>query len=207
MDNNAYANTGQQASKATPLASVAKLAPGGEARPAKELALSVAQSYPHVYVATTCLEANPGQTVRAFAEAIAHPGPALIVAYAPCALMGIEGGLSCSVEDSRAAVESGFVSLWRRKPGARLALDSGKKEPEGGWEAALERFLSHENRFLQLSRKDPQTARRLHKQLAAQNARRRRALLALQQLSEQEVLLAAEAEKEEEGAGQKAAQR
>jgi pyruvate-ferredoxin/flavodoxin oxidoreductase len=191
LDNGMYANTGGQASKATPLGAVAKLAPAGEARPSREMALEFAATYPHLYVATVCLEASPSQCVRAFAEAMAHKGPALIIAYTPCALQGIEGGMGCSLGDAKAAVDAGFVQLWRRAPGKRLALDSGKKEPEGGWEAALEAFLSHENRFGQLARKDPEAAARLHRQLAGQAARRRRMLSLLQQASEADAAEAA----------------
>jgi pyruvate-ferredoxin/flavodoxin oxidoreductase len=174
-------------------------------RPAKELALSIASTYSHAYVASCCLEAQPAQTVRAFAEAIAHPGPALIIAYAPCAMMGIEGGMACSQGDAKEAVEAGMVSLWRRQPGKRLAIDSGKKEPKEGWDAALEAHLAHENRFGMLMRKDPELGARLHRALADQAARRRRSLAALQQLTEQE--LEAAAAREAGGGGDKPAQR
>jgi pyruvate-ferredoxin/flavodoxin oxidoreductase len=39
-----------------------------------------------VYVASVCLEANYAQVMKAFAEAEAHKGVSLIVAYAPCVM-------------------------------------------------------------------------------------------------------------------------
>lgn len=39
-----------------------------------------------VYVASVCLEANYNQVMKAFAEAEAHKGVSLIVAYAPCVM-------------------------------------------------------------------------------------------------------------------------
>jgi pyruvate/2-oxoacid:ferredoxin oxidoreductase beta subunit len=53
------------------------------------------------------------QVMKAFAEAEAHKGVSLIVAYAPCVMQGISEGMSCSVNEARAAVEVGYWPLYR----------------------------------------------------------------------------------------------
>ncbi len=47
-------------------------------------------SYGHVYVARVAWGARDAQTVRAFAEAEAYPGPSLILAYSPCIAHGYD---------------------------------------------------------------------------------------------------------------------
>jgi hypothetical protein len=53
------------------------------------------------------------QVMKAFAEAEAHKGVSLIVAYAPCVMQGISDGMSCSVTEARTAVEVGYWPLYR----------------------------------------------------------------------------------------------
>ena len=83
-------------SKSTPLGAVVKFAAGGKARPKKELGIMTMEGYPDTYVASVCLEANYNQVVKAMTEAEAHPGVSLVIAYAPCALQGPDGGMSKS---------------------------------------------------------------------------------------------------------------
>ncbi|KIZ02108.1 putative pyruvate-flavodoxinoxidoreductase [Monoraphidium neglectum] len=173
LDTEEYSNTGGQKSKSTPLGAVVKFAAGGKARPKKELT-QMAMMYPDTYVASVCLEANYNQVVKAMTEAEAHPGVSLVVAYAPCALQGPEGGMSKSQTDARMAVETGYWPLFRYQPAphvaggngdggeaprAQLVLDSKKLKP------GLEEFLDRENRFTILTRKDPAAADELHHQL------------------------------------------
>jgi pyruvate/2-oxoacid:ferredoxin oxidoreductase beta subunit len=74
-------------SKATPLGAVVKFAAGGKQRGKKDLAMLAMETYGQdVYVASVCLEANYAQVMKAFAEAEAHKGVSLIVAYAPCVM-------------------------------------------------------------------------------------------------------------------------
>lgn len=74
-------------SKATPLGAVVKFAAGGKQRGKKDLAMLAVETYGQdVYVASVCLEANYAQVMKAFAEAEAHKGVSLIVAYAPCVM-------------------------------------------------------------------------------------------------------------------------
>jgi hypothetical protein len=48
-------------------------------------------------------------------EAEAHPGVSLVIAYAPCALQGPDGGMSKSQTDAKMAVDTGYWPLceWR----------------------------------------------------------------------------------------------
>ena len=82
LDTEVYSNTGGQASKATPLGAVAKFAAAGKRVARKDLALQ-AIAYGNVYVAQVAMGANPQQTLQAFREAEAYPGPSLILAYSP----------------------------------------------------------------------------------------------------------------------------
>ena len=89
LDTEVYSNTGGQASKATPRGAVAKFAAGGKATGKKDLGL-LADDYGNVYVAQVAMGANDIQTLKAFAEAEAHPGPSLILAYSHCIAHGID---------------------------------------------------------------------------------------------------------------------
>ncbi|EFN55341.1 hypothetical protein CHLNCDRAFT_134349 [Chlorella variabilis] len=163
LDTEEYSNTGGQKSKSSPLGSVLKFAAAGKNRPKKELGLMTMQGYPDVYVASISLEANYNQVVKAMSEAEAHKGPSLVIAYAPCAMHGISS-MSESQTDAKMAVDSGYWPLYRYKPGAteadgKLTLDSKKIK------GALEDFLKRENRFMVLTRKDPEAAGKLHHQM------------------------------------------
>ena len=74
LDTEVYSNTGGQMSKSTPLGAVAKFAAGGKHVAKKDLAMQ-AISYGNVYVARVAMGANPQQTLLAFREAEAYPGP------------------------------------------------------------------------------------------------------------------------------------
>merc|ERR1719424_402709 len=83
MDTEGYSNTGGQVSKATNLGAVQKFAPEGYRRAKKDLG-AIAMQYEDVYVASCSMGANYGQCVKAFVEADAYPGTALLLTYAPC---------------------------------------------------------------------------------------------------------------------------
>jgi pyruvate-ferredoxin/flavodoxin oxidoreductase len=73
LDTEVYSNTGGQASKATPLAAVAKFAAAGKRTPKKDLGM-MAVDYGNVYVAQIAMGANDSHTLKTFLEAEAHPG-------------------------------------------------------------------------------------------------------------------------------------
>jgi len=110
-----YSNTGCQASKATPLGSIAKFAAAGKRTGKKDLG-RMAMTYGYVYVASVSMGANKQQVLKAFKEAEAYKGPSLIIAYAPCINQGISKGMGKSMEEARLAVESGYWPLYRYNP-------------------------------------------------------------------------------------------
>jgi pyruvate-ferredoxin/flavodoxin oxidoreductase len=116
LDTEVYSNTGGQASKATPLGAVAKFAAAGKRVARKDLALQ-AIAYGNVYVAQVAMGANPQQTLQAFREAEAYPGPSLILAYCHCIAHGIDMQLGMKQQDL--AVASGYWPLFRYNPAMR----------------------------------------------------------------------------------------
>ena len=116
LDTEVYSNTGGQASKATPLGAIAKFASAGKRVARKDLALQ-AIAYGNVYVAQVAMGANPQQTLQAFREAEAYPGPALILAYCHCIAHGIDMRKGMKQQDL--AVASGYWPLFRYNPALR----------------------------------------------------------------------------------------
>jgi pyruvate-ferredoxin/flavodoxin oxidoreductase len=157
LDTQVYSNTGGQASKATPRGAVAKFAAGGKATPRKDVGL-IASAYGNVYVAQVALGSNDAQTLKAFLEADAWPGPSLVIAYSTCIAHGID--MSRSMSHQRDAVRSGFWPLWRYHPGGDphqrpFQLDS--RAPS----LPLREFAAAEARFAMLMRSEPEAAERL----------------------------------------------
>jgi pyruvate-ferredoxin/flavodoxin oxidoreductase len=116
LDTEVYSNTGGQASKATPLGAVAKFAAAGKRVARKDLALQ-AIAYGNVYVAQVAMGANPQQTLQAFREAEAYPGPSLILAYSHCIAHGIDMQFGMKQQDL--AVACGYWPLFRYNPTMR----------------------------------------------------------------------------------------
>ena len=139
LDTEVYSNTGGQQSKATPIGAAAKFAVAGKATGKKDLA-AMARSYGHVYVAQVAFGAKDAQTVKAFVEAEAHPGPSLIVAYSPCIAHGYD--LAHGLDQQKLAVECGYWPLYRFDPArvgrrragaaARLVGAEGRPRPLHG---------------------------------------------------------------------------
>jgi len=113
LDTEVYSNTGGQTSKATPRGAVAKFSAGGKPTAKKDLAL-LAMDYANVYVAHVAYGAKDVQTLHAFLEAEAHPGPSLIIAYSPCIAHGVD--LSNNHRQQDLAVRSGHWPLFRFDP-------------------------------------------------------------------------------------------
>ncbi len=160
MDTEVYSNTGGQASKATPLGSIAKFASSGKRTNKKDLGL-ISMSYGHIYVASVCLGANMNQMVKAFLEAEAYDGPSLIIAYSPCIAHGLDMGKS--IHEEKLAVESGYWNLYRYNPSL---AEEGKnpflyetKDPKGD----MMKFLLGESRYKTLTHQFPEVADNLLK--------------------------------------------
>ncbi len=117
FDTEVYSNTGGQASKATPIGSVAQFAATGKGVKKKDLA-AIAMSYGYVYVAQIAMGADRNQCIKAFNEAEAYNGPSLIIAYAPCINHGIKGGMGISQLEEDRAVKAGYwhlIPCWLKK--------------------------------------------------------------------------------------------
>ncbi|KAH3768038.1 pyruvate:ferredoxin oxidoreductase [Pelomyxa schiedti] len=172
LDTEVYSNTGGQKSKGSAKGSVSKFASGGHTQNKKDFG-SIIMSYENVYVAQVALYANPMQTIRAFLEADAYPGSAVVICYCPCIEHGIEGDW---VSQVKLAVASGYWPLYRYNPSLRaegknpLQLDSRAPTRE------VSEFIARENRFLRLTREHPETAALLHPQLVETTQRRFRTL-------------------------------
>ncbi|QJB55049.1 pyruvate:ferredoxin (flavodoxin) oxidoreductase [Pseudodesulfovibrio sp. zrk46] len=164
MDTEVYSNTGGQSSKATPLGSIAKFAAAGKGTGKKDLG-RIAMTYGYVYVASIAMGADKQQTMKAFKEAEAYPGPSLIICYAPCINQGIKKGMGKTQLEQKLAVDSGYWPLYRYNP--QLA-EEGKnpfqlesKAPDG----SLQEFLSGENRYAMLERFHPELSKAFREQI------------------------------------------
>jgi len=157
MDTEVYSNTGGQCSKATPAASVAKLAAAGKKLSKKDLGL-IAMSYGYIYVAQIAMGADMNQTIKAITEAERYNGPSLIIAYSPCISHGIKTGMGTSIMEERKAVEAGYWHLYRFNPDLRkegknpFILDS--KDPTNSFKD----FIHGEVRYSQLMNVFPDIA-------------------------------------------------
>lgn len=169
LDTEVYSNTGGQMSKATPLAAMAQFAAGGKRTPKKNIGMIMA-TYGSIYIAQVAFGANQAQTVKAFAEAEAYNGPALIIAYSTCIAQGIE--MSKSVEAMKKAVACGHWPLYRYNPTwekegkSPFVLDSG--EPT----ISFAEYAYNENRYRALRASDPELAAALMERAEADVKRR-----------------------------------
>ncbi|HTZ53112.1 MAG TPA: thiamine pyrophosphate-dependent enzyme, partial [Spirochaetia bacterium] len=169
LDTEVYSNTGGQMSKSTPVGAIAKFAAGGKPLGKKDLGM-MAMAYGSVYVARIAFGANRAQTIKAFNEADAYPGPSLIIAYAHCINHGLD--LRKGVSQQKLAVESGAWTLFRYNPSLKaegknpLQLDS--KEPT----ADIGEYMYNEIRFRALKAAGPERAAQLL-EVARRDARER----------------------------------
>ena len=158
LDTEVYSNTGGQCSKATQRSAVANFAAAGYAKCKKDLG-AIAITYRNIYVANTCLLADPNQALKAIIEAEEYEGPALIINYTPCINHGVKKGLGSTPNHCKDLLKAGYLILYRYdprrvaqgKPG--LQLDS--REPKYD----LAPLVKAENRFAALTDLYPQEAK------------------------------------------------
>ena len=162
-----YSNTGGQASKASNIGQVAQFAAAGKELKSKSLA-EMAMTYGYVYVAQVAMGSNQVQTLKAIAEAEAHKGPSLIIAYAPCEMHSIKGGMENCQKEMDKAVKCGYWNLFRFNPDAEKPFSLDSKAPAGGYQE----FLMNEARYSRLTREFPERAERLF-QASEENAKAR----------------------------------
>jgi pyruvate-ferredoxin/flavodoxin oxidoreductase len=158
LDTEVYSNTGGQMSKSTPRAAVAKFAAGGKRTAKKDLAM-LAMAYGSVYVARVAMGGSDMQTIKAFLEAEAYPGPSLILAFSHCIAHGYD--MVHGLEQQKLAVNSGYWPLLRFNP---TLAEQGKNPLQLDSRApslTVNKYMYNETRFSMLVRSDPETAARL----------------------------------------------
>ena len=169
MDTEVYSNTGGQMSKATPLGAVVQFAAGGKRTPKKNIGM-IMSTYGNVYIAQVNFGANPAQTLKAFIEADAYDGPALIIAYSVCIAHGMD--MSKGIEAMKKAVTSGYWPLYRYNPEleaqGKNPLVINSKDPS----TPFEEYAYRENRYKTLRSNNPEAAKELMKQAEADIKRR-----------------------------------
>lgn len=164
LDTEVYSNTGGQASKATPMAAIAKFASDGKQTARKDLALQ-AIAYGNVYVAQVAMGADPQQTLQAFREAENYNGPSIILAYSHCIAHGID--MTKGLDQQHLATETGYWPLFRFDPRMRtygqnpFRLDSNKPT------LPLTAYAYNEIRYKSLTKSHPEEAK--HLMMMAQN--------------------------------------
>lgn len=168
FDTEMDSDTGGQASKASNIGQVCRLAAAGRELKPKPLA-EMAMTYGYVYVAQVAMGADKGQTLKALTEAEAYPGPSLVIAYSPCELHAMKGGMQGCQREMDRAVKCGYWNLFRFDPSRereKLTLDS--REPSADYRD----FLMGEARFASLSQSDPARAEVLYRK-SEENAKAR----------------------------------
>ena len=161
FDTEVYSNTGGQASKASQIGQVAQFAAAGKSIAKKSLA-EIAMSYGYVYVAQVAMGANMNQTIKALTEAEAYHGPSIVIAYAPCEMHSIKGGMVNCQNEMKKAVECGYWNMFRYNP----ALKAEGKNPftidsKPGVREDYQKFLLNEARYSALTRSFPERAKEL----------------------------------------------
>ena len=158
LDTEVYSNTGGQMSKATPIGAVAKFAAGGKQTPKKDIAM-MAINYGRAYVAHIAMGGNDGQTMKAFLEADAYDGPALIIAYSHCIAHGYD--MVHGLDQQKAAVNSGHWPLFRYNP----TLAKENKNPfvldSRAPSIPLKDYIYNETRYTMLVNSNPEEAKKL----------------------------------------------
>lgn len=169
LDSEVYSNTGGQASKSSPRASVEKFSANGKITQKKDLG-AIFMANKNCYVASVSLGADVNQTIKALSEAEAYDGPSIVICYAPCINHGFD--MSQSNKHMKLCVECGYWNLYRfntshDKP---LIVDSAKPTKN------YIEFLNTETRFTSLKKVDEKRAEMLFNQ-SAHDADERRKLL------------------------------
>jgi pyruvate-ferredoxin/flavodoxin oxidoreductase len=106
-------------------------------------------TYGDVYVAQIALGADNPQTVKAFAEAAAYPGPSLILAYSHCIAHGID--MAQGMTHQRTAVDTGYWPLYRYDPRHDPPFQLDSRAPK----LPVHEFEVSETRFTSLGRTNP----------------------------------------------------
>ncbi len=169
LDTEVYSNTGGQQSKATPTGAAAKFAVAGKTGEKKDLGL-MAMAYGHVYVAQVAFGAKDVQTLKAFIEAEAYPGPSLIIAYSHCIAHGYD--MAFGIEHQKMAAESGYWPLYRYDPRRTEAGEPPLVVDSLAPKVDVAKLMASETRFQLTAQQDPERYRALVAQAQRQIRRR-----------------------------------
>jgi pyruvate-ferredoxin/flavodoxin oxidoreductase len=172
LDTEVYSNTGGQCSKSTPRSAVAKFAAGGKRAPKKDLGL-MAMTYGTIYVASVAMGAKDEHTLKAFLEAEAYNGPALIIAYSHCVAHGIN--MTTAMQNQKAAVNSGQWLLYRFNPERAARGENPLQLDSAAPRMPVSDYFQLENRFKMLNHSHPSAAMQLNA-IAQEDADARRRL-------------------------------
>jgi pyruvate-ferredoxin/flavodoxin oxidoreductase len=156
-----YSNTGGQCSKSTPLGAVAKFAAAGKRTPKKDLGL-ICMTYGTIYVASVALGAKDEHTVRAFLEAEAYDGPAIIIAYSHCIAHGIQ--MRSAMGNQKAAVDCGQWLLYRYDPRRTTRGENPLQLDSAAPRIKARAYFDLEGRFQMLARTNPEEAHKIFDQ-------------------------------------------
>ena len=162
FDTEMYSNTGGQSSKASNIGGVGQFSVSGKDVGKKNLA-EMMMTYGYVYVAQIALGANPVHAIKVIKEAEAYNGPSLIIAYSPCELHGIKGGMRQCQKTMKNAVKTGYWNLFSFNP----ELKSQGKNPftltSSAGDGSYRDFLNDETRYSKLVFENLQRAEYLFK--------------------------------------------
>ncbi len=160
FDTEVYSNTGGQASKASNIGQVAQFAAAGKSVAKKSLA-EIAMSYGYVYVAQIAMGANMNQTIKALTEAEAYHGPSIVIAYAPCEMHSIKGGMTNCQNEMKKAVDSGYWNMFRFNPALKAKGENPFTIDSKPATASYRDFIMNEARYSSLTRSFPERAEKL----------------------------------------------
>ena len=160
FDTEVYSNTGGQASKASNIGQVAQFAAAGKSVAKKSLA-EIAMSYGYVYVAQIAMGANMNQTIKALTEAEAYHGPSIVIAYAPCEMHSIKGGMTNCQNEMKKAVDSGYWNMFRFNPALMAKGENPFTIDSKPATASYRDFIMNEARYSSLTRSFPERAEKL----------------------------------------------
>ncbi len=119
-------------------------------------------TYGNIYVASVAMGAKDEHTLKAFVEAEAYDGPALIIAYSHCIAHGIN--MTTALQNQKAAVQSGQWLLYRYHPERARRGENPMQLDSQAPKLKVEQYLNLENRFKMLTKSKPDEAKKLFAQ-------------------------------------------
>jgi pyruvate-ferredoxin/flavodoxin oxidoreductase len=133
----------------------------------------MAMSYGTIYVASVAMGARDEHTLKAFLEAEAYEGPAIIIAYSHCIAHGIN--MTTAMQNQKAAVNTGQWLLYRYNPDRRRLGENPLQLDAAAPRVKIVDYFKLEQRFKMLEKSEPGAARKLLGQ-AQEDVNARRAL-------------------------------